>query len=137
MSLKKLVDSMRENWPQLIIELEEDAIIKGDRRAIDSIFGNIIQNALVHGKSHKISIVAKQFSPEMLEIQIADDGRGFKGNLSKLGRLFERHNPSSGSGVGLYSVVALVKHMKGGVVNFTCLPERGFMVSFRIPGELM
>lgn len=135
MSLNHLVDSWREHWPNLNIEIHQEATIRGDRRAIECIFGNILQNSQVHGRAKNMRIKITALTSTLLEVELADDGRGFKGEIGRLGRLFERHNPSSGSGVGLYSVVNLVQRM-GGEVQFISDSEGGFRVLLKLPGEL-
>ncbi len=138
LSLRQLIESYRENWPNLKIDLNQDAVVRADRRALDSIFGNLIQNAQVHGRAKNISISVKRIDSCLIEVRVSDTGKGFGGDLANLGSLFERHNPSSGSGVGLYSVVVLVKRM-GGRVSFSNSPETGggFCVTLHLPGSLL
>ena len=59
-------------------------------------------------------------------ISIKDNGEGFHGDSTQLAQLFYRHNPSSGSGVGLYIVSQLMSDMKGRV-SFP-KRDRGFQV---------
>ena len=59
-----------------------------------------------------------------------DDGRGFEGDASKLGRLFLRGGASRGTGVGLYLVRVLMDRM-GGDVEFAPAQGGGFAVTLR------
>ena len=127
-SLKKLVSSMEHHWPELKIELNEDATLLVDARAMESILKNIIQNAVVHGQAKKI-ILRPTTEQERICINILDDGTGFKGDPSQLGRLFKRHTTKSGSGVGLYLSQDLMKKM-GGHLEFPT-SSHGFLVMLR------
>ena len=85
--------------------------IYGDDRAISSVLRNIIHNSVVHGRSSQI--FAETF--ESGKLSLRDNGQGFFGDMSQLGQMFYRHNPSSGSGVGLYIVSQLMTSMNGKV----------------------
>jgi signal transduction histidine kinase len=65
-----------------------------------------------------------------VEVRFRDDGRGFEGDPSKLGRLFQRGSSSRGTGVGLYLVRVLMERM-GGKVEFAAAPEGGFAATLR------
>ena len=54
-------------------------------------------------------------------LHVSNNGSLFKGDESKLGELYYRHNPSSGSGLGLHIVSSLVKSM-GGDIRFSNNP---------------
>ena len=60
-----------------------------------------------------------------MEIHFSDDGRGFEGDASKLGRLFQRGSSSRSTGVGLYLVRVLMERMGGRSIR--CRPRRRFM----------
>ncbi len=141
LNLKELVDVWRDHWPQLTLELKGNATLIGDRRALESILTNLFQNSRVHGRAKMVTIQVMERDPSFVNIRVIDDGNGFQGNLSKLGRLFERHNPSSGSGIGLYSVVTLIKKM-GGQVHFIAHEsysknKTGFCVEMILPGVIV
>jgi signal transduction histidine kinase len=136
LSLQKLVNSLSESWPSMQIRVSEDAILSGDRQALESVFSNLFQNAQVHGKAKNVLVYVKGHGGEFIEIGVADDGKGFEGDLRQLGQLFERHNPSSGSGVGLYTSTHLVRQMKG-KIGFSRSEQGGFCTTLILPGELL
>ena len=112
LSLARIVESLKPQWPSLKIEVKRDQIVQGDRRAIESIFKNLIQNSSIHGKASQI-VVTSKLDGEGVRLDFEDDGIGFEGNQQDLGKLFARHNPTSGSGVGLYLSQQLMKKMGG------------------------
>ena len=112
--LEGLFKSMRHQWPELEIEISGDAVVVGDQRAIESIFKNIFQNAVVHGRAGKVKVHVDT-TGSWVTIQFTDDGRGFKGDRSRLGKMFERHSTTSGSGLGLYLASKLARSMQGEV----------------------
>lgn len=111
-----IVERMREQWPNLTINLNQDARVRADERAMRSILGNLVQNAFVHGKASSIQIDVQDSGPDIL-ISIHDNGKGFDGDPQTLGQLFFRPKKSSGSGLGLYICKLLVKRMEG-EINF-------------------
>jgi signal transduction histidine kinase len=128
--LADLFKSMRHQWPELDIEISGDAIVVGDQRAIESIFKNIFQNAVVHGRAQRVEVHVDA-TGAWVTIQFVDDGRGFKGDRARLGKMFERHSTSSGSGLGLYLASKLANSMKG-EVRFNDSPA-GFSIDVVLP----
>lgn len=118
LSLNKLIQSIRHQWPDIQIELSQDAALQADERAMKTVLSNLIHNAVVHGEARKIKFSVKRSAPKQVRIEFYDDGRGFSGDWSELGRPFFRHNRRSGSGIGLFIVRDLVAKMKGKVEFF-------------------
>ncbi len=106
--------------------LDRNITVRGDRRALESIFRNLIENAFHHGEASSVDLEISSKNG-MVSVVVADNGSGFRGDLNKVGRLFHRHSTSSGSGVGLFLVKALVKKMQGTVSFENTYP--GFKVS--------
>jgi signal transduction histidine kinase len=120
---------MREQWPNLKIDLNQDVRVRADERAMRSILGNLVQNAFVHGKAHEIQIEVKESGPDVL-ISVQDDGQGFDGNPRTLGELFFRPKKTSGSGLGLYICKLLTQRMEG-QIDFVP-SKRGFRSELRL-----
>jgi len=119
----------------LQVHLKKNFSIQGDRRALETIFKNIILNAILHGKAENLWIEVDQASKQMLKVTVYDDGVGFRGDLSQLGKLFYRPTSRSGNGIGLYLVQALSERL-GGEAVFSGGPNSGFQVTIQLPGEL-
>jgi signal transduction histidine kinase len=122
--------SLKLNYPQIEFEEVVNTFLEVDRRALESIFKNIIENALHHGKASKIHLEFSTHS-DFLEILIKDNGIGFSGDRSKLGKLFFRHTSSSGSGIGTYLICYLVDKMRGKWEYLDL--EKGFGLKILLP----
>ena len=133
-SLRKMLDSLRPHWPDLEIKLEQDASLVADQRALECVFRNLFQNALVHGHASSVLIRLKAMESGVL-VQVIDNGKGFEGNLETLGAAFVRHTTRSGSGIGLYLSRILTTRM-GGKISFSRNELRGLCVSIELKGWL-
>ena len=130
LNLSDVLKKLEPSWPHVKIHLSEDTDIYGDDRAINSILRNIIHNAVIHGQADEIFIEVAGGG----KLSIRDNGKGFSGDLSQLGEIFYRHNPSHGSGVGLYIVSQLMNDMNGEV----SFPKsvQGFQVDLKFRGQV-
>jgi signal transduction histidine kinase len=132
--LRSLVDYLREDFPELVIDLTGDARVRADRRALESVLRNLLQNAVVHGRASRVTLdVRRSTSGGGVEIVVTDDGSGSKVDLSTvLDRPFVRPTKTSGSGVGLYVCGRLLQQMKGQIRLLGDRPS-GFAVSIQLP----
>ncbi|HEX4924863.1 MAG TPA: HAMP domain-containing sensor histidine kinase [Bdellovibrionales bacterium] len=124
-SVRKAVEAVARHWPGLSVQLTAEAYVRADERALDSVLKNLLQNAVVHGQATEVRVDAKTRANKV-ELEIKDNGKGFKGDTRELGRLFGRHYTKSGSGVGLYLASELMKKM-GGSLSYLDAPN-GFAV---------
>jgi signal transduction histidine kinase len=94
--------------------------IIADAAAVQMVLRNLVENSVRHsGKSRvRVRIGARAAPPGVL-LDYEDDGRGLAGDARAYGRLFGRGSDSSGSGVGLYLVRALMLRMRGSVALMT------------------
>jgi signal transduction histidine kinase len=130
--VRSLVDYLREDFPELTIEVTGDARVRADRRALESILRNLLQNAVVHGRASRVTLDLRAHAGAV-EIVVADDGGGATVDLSTvLDRPFVRPTTTSGSGVGLYVCGRLLHQMKGQIRLLGGLPS-GFAVSIELP----
>ncbi len=135
-SLEKIVASLARQWPELRVKLARDSVLQGDRRALDCIFRNLAQNALVHGSATELVIDVADAGSGQIRLTFSDNGRGFQGQAqNRLGELFFRHQPGSGSGVGLHLSQELARK-QGGRLSFELGPDRNFLAHFNVPGQL-
>lgn len=104
---KKMVESLQHQWPSIRLTVHGPATrLRADERALRSVVSNLIQNSLIHGHAKKL-----EFEISDKEILFQDDGKGFTGEASQLGRIFHRPTSTSGSGLGLYIAKTLLKKM--------------------------
>ena len=128
--LGDLFQPMRYHWPELEIEVKGDAVVTVDRRAAESIFKNLQQNAVVHGGSTRVVLEVHDKGAQV-SVHVKDNGRGFKGDRSQLGARFTRLATTSGSGLGLYLASQLTSKMNG-KLEF-CESDSGFCVEVSLP----
>jgi signal transduction histidine kinase len=132
------VAHLRHQWPDLEIAVEGSASLRVDRRALESIFKNLLQNSVVHGKASQVRLRARNLElagQQLVEIAFADNGMGFAGDLAALGQIFRRHSPTSGSGIGVPLAIRLARQM-GGSLRLVAPPEgtHGFCALLVLPG---
>lgn len=97
---------------QVNLDLNHE-FIYADEFALELIFKNFLENTKRHQpKVTKIDITTVQ-EGQMIKLVYNDHGKAFKGDMSKLGQLFYKHNSSQGTGVGLYLTKRLATAMKG------------------------
>ena len=131
-SVRELVERAREQWPNLNLELQGEALVRGDERALRTVLGNLVQNAYVHGRATKIDFRCER-AHEGVRLEISDNGKGFDGDVSALGTLFHRPKPSSGSGLGLH-ISRLLMNKMGGDIRLES--KGGFHAVLTIPGDI-
>jgi signal transduction histidine kinase len=131
LDIPALVDYLRDDFPELRIHVTGDGRVRADRRALESVLRNVLQNAVVHGHATRVSLDLRRRSSGM-EIVVADDGTGATVDLSDaLERPFQRPSATSGSGVGLYVCGRLLHQMHGRIRVRAGSP--GFTVSIELP----
>jgi signal transduction histidine kinase len=135
LDLKNSLDRFQYRWPNIQLRLTGNAKIMGDARALDSVFANVIQNAVVHGHATEIEIQVENIGNGKIALNIEDNGKGFLGNPKYLASLFERSLPSSGSGIGLFISMFLIRRM-GGTLDFPVVPNSGFKIRLTIKGKI-
>lgn len=134
-SLNNLFGSLKNEFPDLSLEIEKEASIKGDRRALMSVFRNLLQNAVIHGKADTIRIKVRALNSHRLELVVSDNGLGFKGNLNKLGSEILISTDSRGNGIGLLITKRLLEKMNGDV-KFESKENSGFSSIIQVEGRL-
>ncbi len=133
-STLELVGSLAHLWPRMKIEVHQDAAVLVDRRAFESIVRNIAQNSSRHGQATRLDVYCEAHGA-FSRLKFVDDGRGFRGNVKRLGEIFSRQTGLSGSGIGLYLVAKLVERLGGRAKVETSVEEkgRGFVVELELP----
>lgn len=134
LSLDGVIKDIQPQWPQVTFRLEKDCVVHADERAMQSILSNLVHNAVVHGGAHEFKLAPKPLGAGKVAIHFADDGTGFAGDSTLLGKLFYRHSPRSGSGVGLYICRSLIERMNG-ILAFSGARD-GFSGRFELEGHL-
>ncbi|MFN7728093.1 MAG: sensor histidine kinase [Bdellovibrio sp.] len=132
LALSRTLSELAPQFP-VQVHLSSEAYLRVDRRALESLIKNLFQNAIVHGQAENVWIDVET-QGAMIKLTIRDDGKGYQGHLDQLGELFRRHHKTSGTGLGLFLVKKLTKHL-GGRAEFLALTQ-GFAVRLELPGSL-
>ena len=128
-----LLDQLREDWPELQITVEGHALVRADRRALESILRNLLQNAVVHGRAKHVEVQISRSPQGDVSITVVDDGVGATSDMATvLTQPFVRPTATSGSGVGLYVCRGLIRQM-GGHVKLLERKNTGFGVAIDLP----
>lgn len=134
LSLRQLLERMREQWPSLNIQLTRECRVQADERAMRTILSNLLQNAILHGGASQVVITAEALRDDQLAISIVDNGKGFQGSRLQLGTLFHRPESTSGSGLGLH-ICKLLLHKMNGRLELAPI-ESGFQARLTLHGAL-
>lgn len=110
--ISKIFSVIRSEWPEIEISMTSDATVYADELALRSVFRNLIQNAVIHGKATKVQLVVKEVAGHY-EIQFQANGEAFTGELEQLGQRFIQPKSSHGNGLGLYLTRFLVDKLSG------------------------
>jgi signal transduction histidine kinase len=128
------VERLRQDWPDLTVRVVGSATVRADARALDTVFRNILQNAVVHGGATAVEIRLEQPSTSVVRIRFHDNGRGVPaGRLGDLGAPFSRVSETSGTGVGLYVSRQIVTRLGGSLTFAMDVAQGGLTVSIELP----
>ncbi|MCE5280133.1 MAG: HAMP domain-containing sensor histidine kinase [Planctomycetaceae bacterium] len=112
--------------------------IKAHAAELESLFGNLIDNALKHGpRSGRVTITAGA-EPGAILVAVKDEGGQIPAD--QIGKLFDRFyrpdasrsSATGGCGLGL-SIANEIAKRHGGDIQMTSSPSEGTVVSVRLP----
>jgi signal transduction histidine kinase len=108
------------------------AFIRADRRAVRSIFDNLLTNALRFTPPEGHIYLAAEEQKDFVQFTVRDSGRGIE--AERLANIFDRFNASSetGTGMGLALVRRLVESL-GGQIAVESRVGSGTTFRFTIP----
>lgn len=129
--ISKIFSVIRSEWPEIEISMTSDAAVYADELALRSVFRNLIQNAVIHGKATKVQLVVKKVDG-YYAIRFQDNGQAFVGDLEQLGKNFIQPKSSHGNGLGLYLTRFLVDKLSG-KIQFTLGQNSQLMVLVILP----
>jgi signal transduction histidine kinase len=131
--IANIFDELRKDFPGLEIHTDPSLLTQSlnvDKKALDSILRNLLENSIKHGDAEEIMIKIKPLG-NMVQIDLIDDGKGFNGDPKDLGKPYIRLSQNSGTGLGIYIVSKLTKKMNG---KFQIIPaENGFHAQIQFP----
>ncbi len=115
-----------------VLAYADVASVQADRRALRSIFDNLISNALRYTPPDGEILLAAEEIKNFVQFTVRDTGRGIE--AERLGKIFDRFNPFSekGSGLGLALVRRLVESL-GGQIAIESRLSHGSTFRFTLP----
>lgn len=121
-----------------VIERGDLPVVRADRCHIESLFQNLISNAIKfrNGAVPHI-VISAEAGPAGWTFRIKDDGIGIEEiHAAKLFKLFGRLHGKAvdGAGIGLASCKKIVEYY-GGNIWFKSEPDKGSSFFFSIPGQ--
>lgn len=132
-SIAQFIGRMASDWPELNIRVEGDETVLADARALESVWRNLLQNAVIHGGAKTVIVRVERQGGERATITAIDDGRGAPPRMVRtLGRPFKRPATTSGTGVGLFVSQQLARRMNGDL-RFAGTDGRGFTAVLELP----
>jgi len=128
-----LVQRVADDWPELVVRLTGDAVVRADRPALASVLRNVLQNAAIHGGASSVDVSVAR-AGDRVTLTLSDDGRGAPTRLVlSAPQPFARPLTASGTGMGLFVSGRLVTRM-GGAFVCRSAPGEGFTVAITLPG---
>lgn len=113
-SIAKFIERTAADWPDLNVRVQGDETVLADARALESVWRNLLQNAVIHGGAKTVTVRVERRPDDRATITAIDDGRGAPPRVVRtLGRPFKRPAATSGTGVGLFVSQQLARRMKG------------------------
>lgn len=141
-ALSNLVDGIVETYRPdmdvgghiLVSNIEPDLTLAGDRRLLQQLLSNLLDNALAHTPpGTTVTVSLSRQSTNDARLTVADDGPGVAGDVTKLFERFtrdERSRTTVGHGLGL-ALVAAITAAHGGKARIK--PPPGFSVTVELP----
>jgi signal transduction histidine kinase len=121
------------DWPELTVRVEGDETVLADARALESVWRNLLQNAVTHGGARTVTVRIDRTADGRATITAIDDGRGAPRRVVRtLGRPFKRPAATSGTGVGLF-VSRQLAHRMNGDLRFGGAAAAGFTAVLELP----
>jgi len=126
---------LAEHRIKLIIKLNWDGEVYWDRRQMQQVFMNLIQNsidAMQEKENGKIEILVNPTHNQELEIMVKDNGPGIPEHIQS--RIFNLYftTKAKGTGIGL-SIVQRIIIEHGGMITVSSDPRTGTCFTIRMP----
>jgi two-component system, NtrC family, sensor histidine kinase HydH len=122
-----------EHKIQLTLLLKWKGEVSWDRRQMQQVFVNLIQNAIdAMPDTGKLSIAVEKLEGDEMEISVADTGAGISENIQS--NIFNLYftTKAKGTGIGL-SIVQRIIYEHGGVISVESRQGEGTVFLIRMP----
>jgi len=117
----------------LSLQVDEEPPVRGSEGLLAIALGNLVDNAIAHGRVHGQVGITVRRDGAMVELVVDDDGAGFPvGDGLDPGERFRRGRDSAGSGLGL-SIARAIARLHGGDIAISRAPAGGARAALRLP----
>ena len=120
--LQELINHLNVEFPELSVKINQDLAVRADKRVLISVFRNICENAIKHGKAREVSLDVKVQNDQII-IAIENDGINVTKDLQNLGRELLLRSSVTGYGIGLFISKKLIEKMQGSL-HFEIINQR-------------
>ena len=132
-SIARFIERTAADWPDLRVQVEGDETVLADARALESVWRNLLQNAVIHGGATTVKVRIAPGADGRATITAVDNGRGAPPRVVQmLGAPFARPAATSGTGVGLFVSQQLARRMNG-ELRFGAGTGAGFTAVLELP----
>ena len=133
-NLKDMLNSIQIEFEDLKIQIQGNAVVEADSRALKSIFRNLFENSRRHGKASEVKVNVLS-EGELIKVSVQDNGEGSFRKDVALGKEILSTSANQGSGIGLYLSKQLITKMDGDIAFDTSM-EKGFQSILRLKGKI-
>ena len=136
--LRELKERYEISFAEVELEVRDSLMVSGDRGALSSIFGNLIENAVKYSEGEKWLGIRACENDGLVEVEVSDRGRGLKGHeMTKVFRRYWRsedrlNRKTEGLGLGLSIAAQLVKS-HGGAIEVKSTFGKGSAFKVKLP----
>lgn len=130
-NLKNFMADLHTQWPEFHIKVTGEKELPADRRALHSIFKNLLHNSFIHGQADEVTVTLDN-KDDGWQLNYFDNGQPFQGEVATLGQ--QPHYSPQSSGFGLFIVRQWVSRL-GGQVEFSKNKNQSLKVTMTFPGR--
>jgi len=127
--MKSVVARLHSQWPDLKFNLQGQGRFLGDAVATESIFKNLVSNAVLHGEADEMTFNLISDGGFVM-VELSDNGKPVEADVKTLGKRLQASR--KGTGIGLFLVGQWVARSRG-QIHFSKSERGSLTVVLRFP----